>query len=61
MLWPLYDMKDNDDDNVRELNLPDIEQYLDIHKKQIIDSIMDRMFKGIPNTTKNKGSVYPGS
>lgn len=45
-------MKDNDDDNFRELNIPDIEQYLDIHKKQIIDSIMDRMFKGSPKKVK---------
>jgi hypothetical protein len=31
-------MESNDDgDNIRELNIPEIEQYLDSHKKQIID------------------------
>ena len=46
-------MENNDDDNdFSELNIPDIERYLDIHKKQIIDSIMDRMFKGSPKKIK---------
>jgi hypothetical protein len=46
-------MESNDDgDNIRELNIPEIEQYLDSHKKQIIDSIMDRMFKGSPKKVK---------
>jgi hypothetical protein len=43
---------DNDDDNPRELDIPEIEHYLDIHKKQIIDSITDRMFKGSPKKIK---------
>jgi hypothetical protein len=44
--------REEDKDNVRELNIPEIERYLDIHKKQIIDSIMERMFKGSPKKIK---------
>jgi hypothetical protein len=32
-------MKDNDDENVRELYILDIEQYLDSHKNDIIDRV----------------------
>jgi hypothetical protein len=35
-----------------ELNIPYIERYLDIHKKQIIDSIMNRIFKDSPKKIK---------
>jgi len=46
-------MESNDDsDKIRELNIPEIEQYLDSHKKQIMDSIMERMFKGSPKKVK---------
>jgi hypothetical protein len=46
-------MESNDNgDNIRELNIPEIEQYLDSHKKQIIDSLMERMFKGSPKKVK---------
>ena len=38
-----------------DLSIPYIERYLDIHKKQIIDSITDRIFKDSPkNTEYNK-------
>jgi hypothetical protein len=45
-------MENNDDENVRELNIPDIERFLDSHEKDIIDSIMENMFKGSPKKIK---------
>ena len=45
--------KDKDIDiDFSELNIPYIERYLDIHKKQIIDSIMNRIFKDSPKEIK---------
>ena len=47
--------KDKDIDidvDFSELNIPYIERYLDIHKKQIIDSIMNRIFKDSPKKIK---------
>jgi hypothetical protein len=35
-----------------ELNIPYIERYLDTHKKQIIDSITDRIFRDSPKKIK---------
>ena len=60
MDYKCYDcyMKDNDDDNVRELNILDIEHFLDSHKKDIIDSIMENMFKGSPKKIKMTGSNF---
>jgi hypothetical protein len=45
-------MKDNDDDNVRELNIPDIEHFLDSHKKDIMDHIMNKISKDAPQKIK---------
>jgi hypothetical protein len=38
--------KNND---ISELNIPDIERYLDGHKEEIINNIMDKIFKDTPN------------
>lgn len=40
------------DTDFSELNIPYIERYLDIHKKQIIDSITNRIFRDSPKKIK---------
>jgi hypothetical protein len=51
-------MKDNDDDNVRELNILDIEHFLDSHKKDIMDHIMNKIFKDAPQKIKPTGEIF---
>jgi hypothetical protein len=51
-------MKDNDDDNVRELNILDIEHFLELHKKEIMDFIMDKLFKDSPRKIKITGEIF---
>jgi hypothetical protein len=51
-------MKDNDDDNVRELNILDIEHFLDSHKRDIMDHIMNKIFKDAPQKIKPTGEIF---
>jgi hypothetical protein len=47
--------KNND---ISELNIPDIERYLDGHKEEIINNIMDKIFKDTPQIIKITGNVF---
>jgi hypothetical protein len=49
--------KDND---ISKLNIPDIERYLDLHKKEIMDFIMDKIFKDTPQQIKITGNIFDG-
>ena len=47
--------KDND---ISKLNISDIERYLDLHKKEIMDFIMDKIFKDTPQQIKITGNIF---
>lgn len=49
--------KDKDND-ISELNIPHIERYLESHKKEIMDHIMNKIFKDKPQITKISGEIF---
>lgn len=47
--------KDND---ISELDIPDIEHYLDLHKKEIMDFLMNKIFKDAPQRIKIIDNIF---
>jgi hemoglobin-like flavoprotein len=43
---------DNEEKKETELNISDIERYLESHKKEIMDHIMNKIFKDKPQIIK---------
>jgi hypothetical protein len=42
----------------KEIQESSIERFLESHKKEIIDSIMDKIFKDTPQVIKMTGEIY---
>jgi hypothetical protein len=49
---------DKGERNETELSISDIERYLMSHKKEIMDNVMNKIFKDKPQIIKMSGDIF---